>query len=196
MKIGLKSILFGVHAFWYHPIVVTLAWKKLYRRWPNREQYIAIFCHDLGYAVNCPNIDGQEGRLHPERGAQIGCWVARRIGAYWPTVQSLILGHSREYAKRHGVCVSALCWPDKYSIVYEPSWFYLLRAKLSGELTEFRANAIKNKKISHEATGSEWLQNYRQRVLTNSEIVKLLRNEKHPVDSVAGGNAGNKQSPL
>jgi hypothetical protein len=190
MKIGTKSLLFGVHAFWWHPIVVGLAWRKLYRRWPNREQLIAVCLHDWGY-WGCLNIDGQEGRLHPERGARIGCWVAQKIGAYWPTVQSLILGHSREYAKRHGVCVSVLCWPDKYSVRYEPRWFYLLRSKLSGELNEFRINAIKSGHLSPETTGKEWFDNYRKRVLANSEIVKLLRNEKHRVNSVAGGNAGN-----
>jgi len=191
VKIGTKSLLFGVHQFLLHPIVVGLAWRRLYGHWPNLEEWIAIVTHDWGY-WGLKNIDGQEGRLHPERSAQIGSWIARKLGADWPTVQNLILGHSREYAKRHGVYVSPLCWPDKYSIAFEPCWFYLLRAKLSGELAEFRANAIKNKKISLEASGKDWFLNYRTRTLALSEIKQLLRNAKHTTDTVAGVGAGDK----
>ena len=163
MRIGTRSLLFGVHQFLWHPLTVGLAWKKIYRRWPTREEWLAIFCHDAGY-WGCPNIDGQEGRLHPERGAQIGIRIAIALGWDWPRVQALILGHSREYAKRHGAEISDLCWPDKYSIFFEPRWFYLLRSTLSGELDEFQENATKSGHLPPNHTRREWFDNYKQRV--------------------------------
>jgi hypothetical protein len=69
MKTGTKSVLFGVHAFWFHPITVALAWRRLYGRWPQWWQAIVILLHDVGY-WGCDDMDGECGRLHPERGAR------------------------------------------------------------------------------------------------------------------------------
>ena len=49
-------------------------------------------------------------------------------------IETLVLLHSRRYAKVHGLEPSKLCWADKLSIMYDPEWFYLLRARASGEL--------------------------------------------------------------
>lgn len=190
MKRGTKSILFGVHAFWWHWWVVGRAWKKLFRRWPTAEEWLAIGLHDIGY-WGLPDIDGPEGRLHPERGARIAVKVAKFLGLDAWAVGQMILGHSREYVKRHGGAVSELCWPDKLSVIFEPDWFYLLRSGLSGELREFVDNAKKSGHIPKDATGRQWLRNYRARVITNKEI--LSRNQKHektplPVPRVVRGD--------
>src|SRR6185436_3798247 len=137
MKIGTRSILYGVHAFWFHPIVVLLAWIRLYRRLPNWCQLIAIFCHDLGYK-KLPNIDGEEGKRHPAKGAALAASIVAFFkGRSWDTYFFSLL-HSRDAAAQVGLPVSALYAPDKYAIWFEPAWFYLLRARLSGEIREFK----------------------------------------------------------
>jgi len=174
MKIGTRSVLFGVHQFLWHPLTVVLAWRKLYGCWPRREELVAIAMHDVGY-WGCPNIDGPEGRLHPERGARWTSRVARWFGwdGDWGCV--LALFHSREYAKRHGGGqVSTLCWPDKYSVTFEPKWFFLLRANLSGEIAEFKANAVRAGHLPAGVTDSQWFDWYVARVNQQVVIRNLL----------------------
>lgn len=179
MKVGTKSVLFGVHQFIIHPLVVALAWKACYRHWPTRIQWAAIICHDFGY-WNSADIDGPEGTTHPVAGAIMAdelayrlCWLAwllkpwrwGKLGrayqaalaqnegfqAYW-----LSLYHSARYAAQDGVSVSALCLPDKVSVLFEPEWFYLFRGWLSGETVEYVDNSP-NKGESAAA----WLRGYR-----------------------------------
>ena len=173
MKIGTKSLLFGVHQFLLHPLFVTLAWRALYREWPNRTELVAIFFHDWGY-WGCPNIDGQEGKLHPERGAKMASRWARRLGGDGDWSCALALFHSREYAKRYGGGFpSLLCWPDKYSILLEPEWLYLMRARFSGEVREFKAHAIRKGQIPADASDRDWLRWYKQTVRSNLHIQAL-----------------------
>lgn len=189
MNVGTKSILFGVHAFWWHPFTVALAWRRLYRKWPNRYEWCAILCHDLGY-LGKPNMDGKEGREHPIVGARwagkLARWVSRFTGPHWHDKDSgcnnevwhgintalLALGHSREYAKLHGREPSRLCWADKFCCFYDPTWFYLLRAHLSGEIYEFRANAQGS--IPETFSFADWYRWYRLKVLWLPEIQNLL----------------------
>src|SRR5688572_16148490 len=131
MKIGTKSVLFGVHQFLWHPLTVLLAWRRLYG-WPNWKQTIAIFCHDLGY-WGCPNIDGPEGKSHPRRGALL---ASRIVGQFTTPLFNydihtyyFTLLHSRDAAKGEGKPVSALYAADKASILFDPKWLYLLRAR-------------------------------------------------------------------
>jgi len=70
MKIGTKSVLFGVHAFWWHPIMVAIAWIRLYGFPFDIRIWIAFFVHDLGY-FGKPNMDGPDGETHPEFGAKV-----------------------------------------------------------------------------------------------------------------------------
>jgi len=80
-------------------------------------------------------MDGEEGIRHPEFGSKI----ARKLfGNYYG---DLCLYHSRSYSKLYNNQPSKLYWADKLSISYEPWWFYLPRAILSGELTEYRKKA-------------------------------------------------------
>lgn len=133
MKTGMKSLLFGVHQFIWHPITVWLAWLRLYGR-PTWRESVCIIIHDWGYWFT-PNMDGPEGERHPEFGAHIAGKLFGR--AYY----ELVLLHSRHYAKIVGKEPSKLCWADKLSILYDPKWFYLIRAISSGEIKEYRQNA-------------------------------------------------------
>ena len=132
--VGRRSLLFGVHQFLWHPWTVYQAWRRLYGR-PNWREAVCIVIHDWGYWF-APNIDGPEGQRHPEWGARIARrWLGDAYG-------DLVLYHSRHYARLHGKAPSKLCWADKLSILYEPKWFYLLRATLSGEIREYRRNGM------------------------------------------------------
>jgi hypothetical protein len=143
MFVGTKSLLFGVHQFLWHPITVFAAWYELYGM-PNWKECVCIFIHDWGY-WGCPNMDGLEGEKHPEFAATI----AKNYLDTWKNLylskpmswkyHDLCLYHSRHYARYHGVEPSMLCWADKLSIKYDPWWFYIARAKLSGELYEYLA---------------------------------------------------------
>lgn len=131
MKVGRKSLLFGVHQFIWHPITVLIAWCHLYGR-PSWKELICIIIHDWGYWF-APNMDGEEGEKHPVLGAEIA-WLLFRKEEYY----DLCLLHSRHYARRFNREPSKLCWADKLSIKYEPWWLYLPRAWASGELMEYR----------------------------------------------------------
>jgi hypothetical protein len=173
MKRGTKSLLFGVHQVFLHPWFVARAWKKIYGQWPNLYQWIAVICHDLGYWGK-PDMDGTEGQRHPEGGAKIArrlaYWAARLQGcdrensrAIAEEIGNLTLFHSTHYARANGAPVSALYLPDKAAVLTDPMWFYLLRARLSGELQEYVDN--ENKKNGRKFNHPElWLANYRQRI--------------------------------
>jgi hypothetical protein len=150
VKLGTRSLLFGVHAFWWHPVTVYRAWLHLYGRRPTLVETFCIFVHDFGY-WGCGTMDGRDGLLHPMRGS----WIARRI--FGEKAGDLVLYHSRNFAQLVGREPSALCWPDKLSIVYDPVWFYLIRARLSGEIREYHLNAIKVGFVPWWSTQRDWL---------------------------------------
>lgn len=147
MKIGTKSVLFGAHCWFIHPIFVAAAWSKLYGFPTDPRLWVAFFVHDLGYWGK-PNIDGEEGETHVEFGAKIMSRFDRdhwsKFGYYVrPTKwRDLALYHSRFYAKKAGRPVSQLCAADKLAVILEPYWLYMPRIILSGELKEFRSNAL------------------------------------------------------
>lgn len=148
MKLGTRSILFGVHQFLWHPLTVLIAWRRLFGR-PSWKEVVCILIHDWGY-WGCPNIDGPRGEKHTELGARLAAkWLGAEHG-------KLCLYHSRHYAQQRGVEPSKLCWADKLSIQYEPWWFYLVRAQLSGELFEYRRNAARVGLVPLSASHREW----------------------------------------
>lgn len=170
ISIGTRTLLFGVHQFIYHPLTVYRAWCWLYGRRPNWWQTVAIFCHDLGY-VGKPNLDGVEGKTHPEGGAdltyKVTLFLSRFAGfkePHWGPFETAsaalveALHHSREYAKQTGQTPSQLCWADKACILFENPSFYLLRARLSGELSEFKQHA---EPYIGKSTDENWLVWYR-----------------------------------
>jgi len=130
MRIGTKSILFGVHQFVLHPLLVALAWWRLYGFPWDPRLWVAFVVHDLGYWGK-PNMDGPEGEDHVVLGARI---MSRLFGHRWG---ELCYYHSRFRAGQHGVDPSRLCFADKLVFVIEPWWMYLPRARLSGELREY-----------------------------------------------------------
>ncbi len=166
MSIGTKSVLFGVHAFWVHPVVVALAWRRYHRQWPNRlTEWIAIFFHDFGYWGK-PNMDGKEGKGHPWDGCHYAEKFLRFFGYDLQTIVPVfvhIMGHSRSFCKEYGYAISPLCAPDKLSILIEPSWFYFLRAHLSGEIYEFvdmaRRYGYTSKRLSSRWQWLKWYKN-------------------------------------
>lgn len=161
MNVGTRSILWGVHAFWFHPLTVLLAWIELYG-FPNWKELVCIFIHDSGYWGK-PNMDGAEGEMHPRWAAD---WAFehldcpdipydREIKDYFH-YHDLCLYHSRTCAKKYGVEPSKLCWADKLSCKYDPWWFYLPRAVLSGEIKEYRQRAAEFGAIPLTASHLDW----------------------------------------
>lgn len=133
MRLGTKSLLFGVHHFLWHPITVLRAWVDLYGR-PNMKELICIFIHDWGY-WGCSEMDGRTGSQHPIRGAKIAGWL------FGQEYYDLCVLHSRTLSDALGMPPSKLCWADKLSMAYDPRWFYLLRASATGEIKEYRENS-------------------------------------------------------
>lgn len=148
MRLGTKSLLFGVHQVLWHPFTVWRAWKHLYGK-PTWRECVCIIVHDWGY-WGCHEIDGEDGRKHPLEGAAIAGFLFGK--EYFDLVER----HSRHRAKELGVEPSKLCWADKLSMRFEPQWFYLLRARATGEILEYRWNAWMAGFISILATDEEW----------------------------------------
>ena len=94
-------------------------------------------------------MDGPAGEAHPESGATIAGVL------FGKGHRDLVLLHSRRYAVLRRQHPSKLCWADKLSILYEPDWFYLARARASGELDEYRRQAVNW--VSAEQSDREWL---------------------------------------
>lgn len=135
MRVGTKSLLFGVHQFALHPFFVARAWRELYGSWPRRfPEWCAVVVHDWGY-WGCPDMDGEIGKQHPVAGAAI---MRKLFGEEWGV---FCLTHSRSLAKLRGLEPSALCAADKLAFAFYPRWLYLLLARASGELTEYLRNA-------------------------------------------------------
>jgi hypothetical protein len=152
MKIGTKSLLFGIHQVFWHPYVVYKAWKYLYGH-PTWKELVCIFIHDWGYWGRA-NLDGDEGIMHP----QLGATIAYKL--FGTEYFDLCIGHSRSFVeKTHNIFkVSKLCWADKLSFIFEPRWFYLLRSKLSGELMEARLLSRETAQCPLVASNKEWFE--------------------------------------
>lgn len=140
LPVGTKSILFGAHAFWFHPFMVATAWTKTYGFPFDPRLWVSFFVHDLGY-WGCPNMDGPEGERHPEFGARLMGWFD--IGRWYDLHRwhDFCLYHSRSYAKLHKAEVSRLCFADKLAFTVQPKWLYLFLVRLTGEYHEYIENA-------------------------------------------------------
>lgn len=137
MKIGTRSLLFGAHNIFLHPILVAIAWCRLYGFPYDLRLWISFVVHDWGYWGK-PNMDGAEGETHVELGAKI----MRIFGAEWV---AFTRHHSRYYSRRDGVSPSKLCYADKLALCCEWSWFYILRTRFTGEIREYMALSIDGK---------------------------------------------------
>lgn len=161
MRLGTKSLLFGVHQVFLHPLFVAWAWLIIYRQWPQAHEWAAIITHDLGY-FGCANMDGADGEAHPEVMAKR--WI--RFGAYCgfapfgARVAVEILGHSRYHAAKHNLPLSKLFRPDKLAITLYPIWLYLLLGNLSGEIHEYMALCREGKyadTVKTTTSQTQWL---------------------------------------
>jgi len=130
MRVGTKSVLFGVHAFWLHPFFVAWAWWRLFGFPWDLRLWFAFFLHDIGYLAKC-DMDGPDGEQHVALGGRI---MGRIFGSEWG---DFTLCHSRHWAKRVGKRYSKLCLADKLAFVLTPAWLYLPMARWSGELQEY-----------------------------------------------------------
>lgn len=155
MRVGTKSVLFGAHQFLIHPWFVAWAWWTLYGFPFDLRLWVAFFVHDLGY-IGKPNMDGQDGELHPWLGARIMTSlfdIGRRTFRFsdmspigeWGFFALL---HSRYYAKTMGMQPSRLCMADKLAIALTPGWLYLPMVRATGEIHEYMAHA------KHRITGN------------------------------------------
>ena len=177
MKTGTKSLLFGVHQIFWHPATVLLAWIWLYKRLPTWREAVCIFMHDWGYWGKA-NMDDEEGERHPELAAKIAYFLFMDNKYYY-----FCLLHSRHLSRRLNNPPSLLCWADKASIRFEPRWFYLLRAWLSGELHEYRRISAETGFLPLTASHSEWFAWIKSRqiklgVEQRCDVVKYANKER------------------
>ena len=147
MNVGTKSLLFGVHQFLWHPIVVLLAWYRLFGR-PTLKDLVCIIVHDWGY-MGSPEMDGSVGTLHPLRSAKFVRWLGK-------DAEDMVKYHSRRLANELGEEPSKLCLADKLSFVYEIPCFYLFRARITGELAEYRRSSERAGFCPLETSDIEW----------------------------------------
>ena len=130
MKVGTKSVLFGVHCVLIHPFFLARAWWMLHGFPSDPRLWVAFFVHDLGY-LGKPNMDGPQGERHVLLGGRIMGWL---FGPKW---RDFVLCHSRHWAQRAGKRYSKLCVADKLAFVLTPAWLYIPMARWSGELREY-----------------------------------------------------------
>ena len=106
MRVGTKSILFGVHSMFLHPLFVAAAWWRLYGFPYDPRLWFAFALHDAGY-FGRSSMEGPGGETHVELGAKI---MGAIFGAKW---EEFCLRHSRYYARARGLRISKLCVADK-----------------------------------------------------------------------------------
>ena len=111
MRQGTISVICGVHSP-MHSILVLLAWRKLYGKWPKPWQIVCIFIHDIGHWGKDYLDDPEQKALHWRLGVRIAKKLFGSKGAL------LILGHTAT-----GAHISALYRPDKYSWHIAPRWW-------------------------------------------------------------------------
>ena len=170
MNIGTKSLLFGVHQFLLHPLFIFIAWWRLFGFPKKLVLYFAFVVHDWGYWGK-PNMDGPEGDSHPFLGAHIVSHFFDRRGPfrhprdqYHASWFHFCYFHSRFKARRYKMNHSLLCEADKLATTVEPPWFYLLRAKATGEVYEYM-ETVKGKHADEPLTDrnpKEWLESVRR----------------------------------
>ena len=130
MRVGTKSVIFGVHAILVHPFFVAYAWSRLFGFPWDPRLWVAFLVHDLGY-IGKANMESSEEQQHVVFGGRIMGWL---FGPEW---RDFTLCHSRHWAERVGKKYSKLCLADKLAFVLTPAWLYLPMARLSGELYEY-----------------------------------------------------------
>ena len=114
MKQGTSSVLFGCHSI-IHSLLVLIAWKKLYKRYPARWQIICILIHDIGHWGKNYLNNYEEKKEHWVLGAKLADRLFGAKGFY------LVMGH----CSYNGQARSELYEPDKYSWQIAPIWWMI-----------------------------------------------------------------------
>jgi hypothetical protein len=122
---GTSSLLFGAHQLIIHPLILAYCYYKLYGLTLDPRVWISFIVHDWGY-FGKPNMDGQEGKMHPVFGAMI---MKSLFGKKW---YYFTVCHSRYMSDFYKLKVSRLCMADKMAILYTPLWLYT-----KSELSEY-----------------------------------------------------------
>ena len=130
MSLGTRTLLFGVHHIVLHPILVLVAWVRLYKGLPSWREIVCIVIHDWGYWGKA-DLDGEQGEYHP-------LWGAGRVRGWGRYYYDFVAYHSRFLAEKHTQQISKLCLPDKVGVALYPVWLWALLAHLSGEWQEIR----------------------------------------------------------
>ena len=130
MRVGTKSVIFGVHSILAHPFFVAWAWWRLYGFPWDGKLWLAFLLHDAGYFRKA-DMEGDQGQRHVVLGGRIMGWL---FGQQW---RDFVLCHSRHWARRAGKRYSKPCVADKLAFVLTPSWLYVPMAGWSGELAEY-----------------------------------------------------------
>jgi hypothetical protein len=112
VKQGTVSVLFGCHSP-VHSLVVLVAWKRLYGRWPKWWEIGCIFIHDIGHWGKDYLDNYEEKKRHAELGAKVAYRLFGQKG--W----QFVTGHNPYAGQRK----SALFVPDKFSWVIAPLWW-------------------------------------------------------------------------
>ena len=137
MTEGTRSYLFGCHQFLIHPLVVILAWKKLYKHYPKPWEIVCIFLHDIGHIGKDYLTDYEQKKKHWKLGANIAHSLFGVSGFY------LVAGHDTN----SGVPRSNLFWADKYSWLIAPRWWLRSNVpveKFTHSVDHFLAEVKKN----------------------------------------------------
>ena len=120
MTEGTKSYLFGCHQFLMHPIIVVIAWKKLFGYMPKFWELICILLHDIGHIGKQYLSDYEQKKIHWVLGARI----ANKLFGFKAYI--LIAGHTKQSGYPRG----NLFYADKYSWVIAPIWWLRLTEKV------------------------------------------------------------------
>lgn len=129
MKIGTKTLLFGLHQFMLHPALMLIAYIKVFKTCPSLLEIVAIIVHDWGY-FGKEGIDSKGGEYHPYLGAKI-CRLL-----FGPKGWDFCIGHNDEVRLKEGVARSRLYTVDKYYYILIPVWLHRLLGDISGESLE------------------------------------------------------------
>lgn len=125
---GLRSIVFGYHSIVIHTLFVTLAWRKIFKTYPNAREFVCILFHDIGY-ISQREVQTEEDN-HPELGARICGYL------FGDEYYKLCIGHSRDYARKKGIKLSKLCYADKYCVILMPIRLHYIISMLDPGLVD------------------------------------------------------------
>lgn len=171
MKIGLKSVLVGYHAWWLHPFFVAEGWRRIYGFPLDPRLWVAFFVHDLGY-WECEHMDDDKGEQHPFFGAKIMHALFDRD--YWSPDYwyDFCLLHSRSLAKAYRSPISKLAYADKLAFLLYPKWLLRVLYFFSGEWEEYRRHCYGVANDQHAPL--PWDEWYHQASLANIKTLKEI----------------------